>query len=278
MKGPCVKAFFFFLLFFLFSASVWAKPLAEIRRPGIIITEKDLERYLSYYGPEAEKALSSPAKKQEFLRDLVKMLAVAAKARQEGFDQRPEIRAQLEFVADKFLAKKYLTYRLEKALEGLRFSDEDLELYYRTHPEEFLVPARVRFSALVLKGAEEKALLAEARRLRPQLLQGSLTLSTDLDFFFIRDSGWKVFDRLEGPLRETLKELSPGVWSEPVSLGERVYLLRKIDFEAAKRKPLAEVKEEIRSKLLNEAKRQKLRQIIEEILKEEGARLWPQRH
>ena len=264
----------FFLIVPTISSPVWAKVLAEIKKPGIVITEEDLERYISYYGPEATKVLSSPAKKREFLFDLVKVLAVAAKAREEGFDKQPEIRDQIQFLIDKFLAKKYLAVKLEKAVADLHFSDEDLKLYYRTHPEEFMLPAQIRFSALMLKGKDRERLLKEAQRLRQEISKARLCLPTDVDFLFVRDSGWKSLDQLDSAVRETLKELPANTWSKPIPLDTRVYILRKLDFKPARRKPFEEVKEEIRNRLLAEAKRQKLRRIIEEILKEQGARLY----
>ena len=264
----------FFLLVPAISSPVWAKVLAEIKKPGIVITEEDLKRYISYYGPEAAEVLSSPAKKREFLLDLVKVLAVAAKAREEGFDNRPEIRDQIQFLIDKFLAKKYLAVKLEKAVADIRLSEEDLKVYYRTHPEEFMLPARVKFSALMLKGAERERLLEEAKRLRQEITKGRLSLPTDVDFLFVRDSGWKNWKQLDSAIRQALEKLPPKVWSEPIALDKKVYLLRKLDFKPARRKPFEEVKEEIRNRLLAEAKRQKLRRIIEEILKDQGARLY----
>jgi hypothetical protein len=263
----------FFFVLFQFQNNVQARVLAVIEKPGIKLSEQDLERYISYYGQESKAVLSSPQKRLEFLENLVKMLAVAAKAREEGLDREPEIKDQIEFLTQKFLAKKYLTRRLEAAMARVRFTEEDLRTYYRTHPEEFRLPAKVRFTALVLKGEDPEALRQEAKRLQTALNRGELSLHLDYDFYFVRDSGLKPLNELDPPLRQALEELPKGQWSQPIAYGSRVVMVKKLAFEPATRRPFAEVKEEIHKRLLSEARRLRLRTIVQEILKEQGARL-----
>jgi len=262
-----------FLLLLCLPGPAGARVLAVIEKPGIKISEQDLDRYLSYYGEEAKAVLSSPQKRLEFLENLVKMLAVAAKAREEGLDREPEIRDQIEFLTQKFLAKKYLARRLEAAMARVRFTEEDLRTYYRTHPEEFRLPAKVRFAALVLKGDDPEVLRQEAERLRAALNRRELTLHLGYDFYFVRDSGFKPLKELDWPMRQALEELPKGQWSQPIAYGSRVVMVKKLAFEPATQRPFAEVKEEIRQRLLSEARRLRLRTIVQEILREERARL-----
>lgn len=269
-----------FLLFCVASSLAAERPVAEIKKPGIVITQKDLNRYISYYGPEAEKSLSIPEKKAEFLWDVVKMFAVAAYAKDKGFDERPDIKDKIAFLRKKFIAREYLKERLEKALKDINLTEEDLRLYYKTHSEEFRRPDEIRFSAVILEATNKDSSLKDlAQIIRKQLLKDkSLQISTTerVNLSIITDSGWRSLNNFEGALKDFLKKSSPGRWSKPIETGNRVYLLKVLERKQGREEPFERVKGKIKKKLLQEARKNKLKEIISEILRQEGAEIYYQ--
>ena len=269
-----------FLLSCVASSLAAERPVAEIKKPGIVITQKDLNRYISYYGPEVEKSLSISEKKAEFLWDVVKMFAVAAYAQGQGFDKRPDLKDKMAFLRKKFIAREYLKERLKKALKDINLTEEDLRLYYKTHPEEFRQPDKIRFSAVILRATNKDSSLKDlAQTIREQLLKAKslqILMTERVNLSVITDSGWKSLNIFEGALKDFLKKSPPGLWSKPIEIENRVYLLKVLERKQGTEESFERVKEKIRKKLLQEARQTKLKEIISEILRQEGVEIYYQ--
>ena len=102
------------------------------------LTKEDLSRIISFYPEERQAALKSePRQLGRLLKRLVESKVLADAARAEGFDRRPEIMEQLDLMIDDFLARTYAKHEIDKIMSGIKIDEEDLLLYYKTHPEEF---------------------------------------------------------------------------------------------------------------------------------------------
>ncbi len=272
------------LVIFLWVAWAWGQEknpiLAEIKRPKIVITLKDLEKYISFYGEEAQKYLQSPEKKAEFLQDVVKMFAIAAYAQEQGFTQRPDIQEKIAFLSQKFIAKEYLKERLEQALQKKAITKEDIELYYKTHQEEFYSPPKVRLATVAFRGPEEKleAVQKKAPEILKQLQEGHFSWPLDpaLQIQIVGDSGLLPVKQFESLLGSLPLELPLGKWSEPIKTKRALYFVKVLEREEAKLLPLKEVEEKIQKKLLAELRQAELKKIINEILRAEEVQIYYQ--
>ncbi len=123
-----------------------------------VIRQADLERLIASQTPEAQKQLQSEQARAEFVRQLLLTKAVAARAKKEGFDRKPEVKERLSYVIDQYIGSEYLR-RVVTA--DVTVPDEELNKYYKEHEKEFVVPEKVRVRHIFF--AADKDATAEAK-------------------------------------------------------------------------------------------------------------------
>src|SRR5205085_1611319 len=98
------------------------------------LTKHDMEVIFQEMIPPQQQAqmAASPEDKKKLIDEVKKLLSVAAYAESEGYAQRPEVQAQLALQSDLGLNDAY-----RKKYPETKISDEDINAYYRAHPNEF---------------------------------------------------------------------------------------------------------------------------------------------
>ena len=118
-----------------------------------VLREADLERLLSYQSPEAlQKLQADPAQRAEIVRQLLLTKAVAARSRKEGFDKKPEVKEELSYVIDNYLADQYLR---KVVTADVTIPEEELKKYYTEHEKDFLVPESARVRHIYFEAAKD---------------------------------------------------------------------------------------------------------------------------
>ena len=120
-----------------------------------VLREADFERLLGSQPPEVQKAVqSSPEQRTVFIRQFLLTKAVAAKARKEGFDRKPEIRELLANLLDQYIANRYVA---REVTASVTVTDEELKAYYREHEKELLLPESVRARHIFISSAQHSS-------------------------------------------------------------------------------------------------------------------------
>src|SRR5688572_14475362 len=100
---------------------------------------------LADYQAELERRahrFSRAGAKEELLEELVKSEAVYLRAKQAGFEQRPDIARQIkQFIVHRFIEE-------QKKSEALPASNREIADYYHANATRFTTPARVRFAVI----------------------------------------------------------------------------------------------------------------------------------
>ncbi|HET8677288.1 MAG TPA: peptidylprolyl isomerase [Blastocatellia bacterium] len=81
--------------------------------------------------PEAQAQYSQPAQKKELAKQLRHVLAIAQIAEREGYDKRPDVKTQMELMADSRLARAYATKNPDKSV-----SEDEVTAYVDSHAAE----------------------------------------------------------------------------------------------------------------------------------------------
>ncbi|NVI98764.1 peptidylprolyl isomerase [Myxococcus sp. AM009] len=135
------------------------------------ITQQEFEAKLAEQPAFVRTRYASQEKKREFLDNLVRFELLVQEARRRGMDSDPEVLAMLEKVMVQRLVKAHT-----ESSEDATVSDERAHAYYEANLAEFVKPARVRVSQLLLKaprGSPERAkALAQATRLSEDIQRG----------------------------------------------------------------------------------------------------------
>ena len=163
---------------FIYIGPAFAKDdpiLAEIGTEKIRMS--DLERIITYYDEQKRKSLEqNPEYRAIILRRIVQTMVLSQYAKEQGFDQRADIKEQLELLKNDFIAMQYL----EKEVVGkIEVSDKDVELYYKMHSEEFGSPEMVRVRHILISAPktvsddEKKKARAKAEEILKRIRDGA---------------------------------------------------------------------------------------------------------
>ena len=79
-----------------------------------------------------QEIASNPEEKKKLVDQVKKLLAVAQVADEEGYSQRPEVKAQTEFQTDLHLNQAFRKKHPETTV-----SDDQINAYYQSHPNDF---------------------------------------------------------------------------------------------------------------------------------------------
>jgi hypothetical protein len=191
--------------------------------------------------------------------------AIAAKARAAGLADDPVIAARARQAQDIILAEAYLQREQRNyKLPDLTARAEEL---YKTRPEEFKVPERVRVQHILVatscRGREEA--LERAKQIRARVAGGDeaaflaeVQKSSDDQSKDKNkgDLGMATVTSFEAPFAAAVTKMKPGEISEPIETKYGFHIVRFLAREPARMKSFAEVKDQLiageRQKLLDE--------------------------
>jgi peptidyl-prolyl cis-trans isomerase SurA len=142
-------------------------------------------------------------------------------------------------------------------MSQIHVTDEEVQRYYRDHPEEFSVPVRVRLRELVVleaSGLAADELERTARDLHSQLQSGKSlddlaasgvgtgTTSAAIDL------GWVETRELDPALAAAVEPLAPGGYAEPVKARGGWHVVQLAEREDAHVRPYEEVRDAVRGR------------------------------
>jgi parvulin-like peptidyl-prolyl isomerase len=174
-----------------------------------------------------------------------------AKGLAESGSSMAEFRARM---AQNLLFNQVLQREIQPRI---KIDDEDVARYWREHADEFNVAERRKVEELVVR--ESAAPTPEARRalaaaLRDLLVEGksiadAVAAKGAADSTLVLDHGWIERGTLDAQLETTVWELAAGGVGGPIEGRGGLHVLRLIEIQPAKVRPLDEVRPDITSKL-----------------------------
>jgi len=272
---------YLFLLCTVFQGTVFAGADDVLAKIGDkIITARDFDLFISAYPPEKQKFLAeNPQARATLLIRMAQVITLADLARVKGLDKGEGIRMQIENSANEILAAEILN-ELSKKIE---VTDDDIKLYYQKHEEEFRFPETVKVRHILVavkRGAtdnDRKAAREKAAGLLKRIKEGedfgklasefsddaaSKSKGEDLGFF--------PRGRMPQPFEDVAFSLKPGELSDLIETPYGYYIIRLEEKKGAGLKTLAEVRDQIRDKVLEIMKKEKSQEFLDKALKERG--------
>lgn len=251
---------------------------------GITITMSDFNRMISYYDDEKKKALeANPMYKAIILQRIVQGMILSKIAYEKGFDQKPDIKEQIELLTRDFLSTQYLT---KEVVDKIQAREEDMKLYYKVHGSEFKSPEMVRARHILAKA--EKSATEEIKKKAQEKIANILKriksgedfakLATELS----EDPGTKAKSGDLGffPRGKMVPEFEAIVFSmkqgEVSGVIETEFGYHIVKLEEKKEpaiEPYENVRDKIREKVLNEFKRVRVDEFMEKAMKDANVEL-----
>jgi len=278
----------FFVLVVLIHGNAFAKDADIVAKIGNKkITVSEFNKLIGSLDPERQKMIEgNPELKTKLLTQLVQSMVISDLAKKEGFDKKPEIKHQLDFFSDSFLATEYLK---REVTQKITISESEIKLYYDSHLEEFKTPEMVKARHILIRVAPEssqedkKKAMEKAEdilkrikggekfeKLANELSEdpGSKSKGGDLGFF--------PKGRLVKPFEDAAFALKPGDLSSVVETQFGYHIIMVDDHKEPSIEAFESMKEKINEKLTQEKIREKIPEFLDKTMKEAGAEMYPE--
>lgn len=271
------------LLGTLLATGAWAEEVNPVlgKVGDFTLREADVERIISYQSPQLQKQLQdNPQQRAQLVEQLLLKKAVADRARKEGFDRKPEVKEQLSYVINDFLAQQYVT---KVVTANVEVTDEAMKAYYKEHEKDFQLPEEAKVRHIFVAVAKDAT--PEAKAKAREKIEGVLArLQKGEDFAKLaaelsEDSasaakGGEVGTISPGGNVEAFEKaafsLKAGEMSGVVETPYGLHVIRVDERRAPRLASLDEAREYIRKQLRGELEQKKAQEFLERLGKEAG--------
>lgn len=249
------------------------------------VTAEDWESEVRMRGASRPGLFEAAEQREALMDQLLYRRALVQQAERAGLHQRPEVRRSL----DQILINQVLQTELRPRQENVDVSDRAVETFYREHADEYRVPARRRIAMIHFElgaGASEETRQA-VRATAESVLAEARESSDSMPGFgpLAREHSAHQASRYRGgvlgwvgegdPSRysypavvvETANAMTePGALSEVVEDERGLYLVRLVNYEPDRVRPLEELADGIRQRLLRDRFREVETRYRDEVL------------
>jgi peptidyl-prolyl cis-trans isomerase C len=250
-----------------------------------VVKKSDVDRMLAYYPAETRQRLrENPAEMQTLVQRMLQIKIVADVARKEKFDQRPQIKKQLAYVADDFLSREYLA---KKVMPEAAVSEADLKEYYTRNKQSLGIPEQVRARHILFKvdpaasQAEKNKALERARAVLKRVQAGEDFAKLAAAHSDDKESGAKGGDlgyftagRMVPDFEDVAFYTNPGETSDIVETKYGYHIIKVEDHIEARERSFEEMKDYIREKLHQQLVMFKVQKFIQQASEDAGMQIF----
>jgi len=251
------------------------------------ITVADFDRMLGFLDTDKQKMIEkNPQLRQAVLSQFVQSIVISKLAKEKGFDKTAEVRGQLEFFKDNYLATLYLK---EEVVGKINIPEEDLKKYYESHKDEFKTPEMVKVRHILVRvdpSATEKVKQATKKKAESILKKikagedfAKLAAEVSDDPGSKQNGGELGFfprGRMVKSFEDAAFALKLGQVSGLVTTQYGYHIIKVEEKKPEGIQPFDDVKESIRQKLLQDETKTKVGAFIEKAMKDAKAEIHPE--
>ena len=242
-------------------SGAWASDMVA-RVADTQVTADELRGWFDTLGPTDKAAVAKdPALLSQLVRAYLARRLVLTEALTQKWEQRPEVKTQLERAREQALIDLYLQ-SASRPPEAYP-SEAELQAAYQGNPTASEIARQFRLAQIFIaakKGtegqADEKArqrLDDVAKKLKVKGADFAAIATTDSDEAGApgrsTDLGWLTEAQLVPAIRPTVTTLKVGAISEPIRLDDGWHLLKLLETKPPSVRPFAEVKDMLKAQL-----------------------------
>ena len=248
-----------------------AGPSSKIEGGGEVVATYGGEKLtLDEFGAEVEKLppqikplLSAPDRRKQFLENYVLSQLLVEEGEKKGLDKDEDIRKQLEEMKKRLILQKVF----QDVQQSATVSDAEVKTYYDGHPDEFS-NAQVHAAHILLEDEAAANKILDQVKKKPDSF-GDLAKKLSKDTATAPgggDLGWFGRGRMVPEFEKAVFDLKqPGEISGIVRSPFGFHVIKLIERKEGKARPFDQVREEIRSKLLQDVQRKRMEAYFEDL-------------
>ena len=246
-----------------------------------ILREADLERLIDSQPADLAATLHGDAgQRASFVKQVLQVKAIAARARKDNFDRKPEIREQLGNVIDQYLAQEYVARTVS---EPVTVTEDELKAYYREHTRELEMPESVKARQIFIACSDEATLeqRAKAKAKAAQILE---RLGRGDDFARLAkeqseddtaakggELGILTPGKTNSPdFEKAVFALKTGETSKVIQTPFGLHIVRVEEHRGKRPATFQETGEYIRAVVLRQKKQKQVEQFLDQLVRESG--------
>lgn len=136
-------------IFLILAANLAAEEINPIvgRVGDHVLRESDIDRILANQPAIQKSVQNDPQQRAALVREILTKKIIVAKARKDGFDRKPDVKEQLSYVVDNFLAQEYL---IKVVAAGVTVPEGEIKKAYDDNIKQFLLPEQIRVRHILI--------------------------------------------------------------------------------------------------------------------------------
>ncbi len=248
------------------------------------ITTEDFERIISYYPEERKKVLEQkPENKAVLLKRIVQTYVLSEIARKEGFDKKNDIKEQVDLLVNDFISSQYLK---KEITDKIVVKEEDMDLYYKTHLDEFKTPEMVKARHILIK-VDKSASEEEKKKAKEKAEDIFKKIKSGEDFSKLAsefsddpgskkkggDLGFLPKGKTVPSFEKAAFSLKVGEVSDIVETNFGYHIIKVEDKKEASQEPFEKVREKVRKKAMDEFTKSKVSEFLEKAFIDAGVEM-----
>jgi peptidyl-prolyl cis-trans isomerase C len=230
-------------------------------------TEQDFLDEVAKLNKRSRKALEDSERRQQFVDNLILSSLIFDEGKKRGFDEDPTVKKQ---IAD--LERRLVVQKVMQEHQSVPVDDAEVQAYYDANPNEFRTD-RVKANHILIKEEDLANEIVAKIKADPSTFgdlakehsidKSNSTRGGDLGFFG-RGRMVKEFEEAAFALEKD------GDISGLVETRFGYHIIERVEREDGKPKPFEEVKNQIRIRMINDARREHTETFIETLKKDSG--------
>ncbi len=236
--------------------------LAEVN--GSIITTADFKKEVETLPPYLRPMAETPDGKKELLDTMIVREIIMQQATKDGLDKSQEVADKLQELKKRVIVEAFLKKKLE---EQVTISDAELQKFYDQNKDKLKTGDQVRASHILVKSEKE------AQDVLDQLKKGGnfedLARKYSIDAAKIKggDLGWFSKGSMIPEFEKVAFAMKEGETSGIVKTKFGYHIIKVTGKRAAGIRPFAEVKDDLKAKLLPEKQQQFFQKLKDDLKK-----------
>jgi len=239
----------------------------------------DLNRIIGYHDQNQRKAFEqAPQRRETLLRRIVQGRVIGKMAREKGLEKIDEVKEQLEILSNDFLSQEYVKREI---IAKIDVTEEDVNLYYKTHPNEFRTAEMVKASHILIK-ADKNASADDKEKARGEAGDILKRVKAGEDFAKLAsevsddqgskakggDLGYFARGKMVKQFEDAAFSLKAGEISDVVETHFGFHIIRVDDRKESVVEPYDKVRDRVREKVFNDMKKGRLQDFMDRALKD----------